>query len=175
MGIHMTLDIFMKAWVEGLNTDEEIRSRLVPFKSFAGGPCVVPGPGPYPRPTFAYDPQGWHSAQGYSAPRLDDRDLIELRITDVSIYTLELKKSVFILKKRKSRDPCISISMDLTSFKSLVTGKHRILWVLSGPSVELKCADGIAHSDWITILEILAKAQEIPEEDVSLWNLVERF
>ncbi len=171
----MTLDIFLKAWVEGLNTDEEIRSRLVPFKSFAGGPCPVPGPGPYPRPTFAYDPQGWYSAKGYAASMLDDRDLIELRITDDSIYTLELKKSVFILKKRKSKDPCISISMDLTSFKSLVTGKHRILWVLSDPSVELKCADGIAHSDWITILEILAKAQELPEEDVSLWNLVERF
>ena len=171
----MTLEIFLKAWVDGLNTDEEIRSRLVPFKSFAGGPCPVPGPGPYPRPTFAYDPYRWHSAKGYSAPKLDDRELIELRIIDGSTYTLELKKSVFVLRKSKSKDPCISISMGLDSFKSLITGKHRILWVLSDPSVELKCADGIAHSDWITILELLAKAQELPEEDISLWNLVERI
>lgn len=168
----MTLEVFMKAWVEGLNTDEEIRSRLLPFKSFAGGPCPVPGPGPYPQPTFAYDPDGWHSAKGYPAPLLNDRDLIELQISGGSTYTLELKASTFILRDGKSKDPCISISMDLTSFKSLVTGKHRILWVLSDPSVELKCATGIAHSDWITILEILAKAQELPEEDLSLWNLV---
>ena len=164
-------DKFLQSWENFLNDDHELKGRIVPFKGFFGGPSPTPGPGPYSRPTPAYDPTGWANAKGYSAPKVDGRDLIELALTPGGfICTISLRKGKFGISKRSAKKPFLSVKMPNDLWRETVQGKHKIIWALSDKRVTVKNESGISMSDWLTILEVLATSQELLEFEPKLWE-----
>jgi len=171
---------FLSEYEKFLNKDEELQRRIKLSDSFTdrdvffGGPCCLPGSGPYPRASIAYDPTNWAKAKGYSKSILDGKELIEIEVPDAFYCVIKLSKGKFEVKKEKAKDPCLAFSMPFKLFKEMVLGKHKIIWALSDKSVRIKsCKQGISLSDWTTILEILVGVQDLAEMNPEMWRFWE--
>ena len=171
----INFDSFLKAWEELLNTDDGLKSRLKPWRTFIGGPTPYPGPGPYPPPNLLYDPSGWTKAKGYKSSILDGKELVEIIVPSKFTFTIKVDKGIFSVKKEKARDPCLSVKMTLQTFKDLMTAKDRVIWCLTDPENEVSYKEGIALSDWTTIFETLVVGQELLERKFQFWEFIEKL
>ena len=166
---------FFGHWAELINKDEELKSRLKPWRTFLGGPTSYAGPGPYPRPIPTHDPTGWTKAKGYPVPHLDGKELIELTVPGVLEYTFALADGVFSVREGNARGtPILRVEMPLNTFKDMILTKQRVIWSLADPRNKVACIwPGVAYSDWITTLELLVIGQELVERNPSMWDLIE--
>jgi hypothetical protein len=166
---------FFEQWDKLLKKDEELKSRLKPWRTFAGGPTSYIGPGPYPRPIPTHDPTCWTKAKGYSKPALDGKDLIELSVPEMFRYTFELREGKFTIRKgAAAQRPVLKVEMPLDTFKEVILTKQRVVWGLADPRNKVECMwPEIGWSDWITVLEILVIGQELVERDPAMWDLIE--
>lgn len=172
----MSIIDYVKRWEDLLKKDQELKRRLKPFPEWHGGPVPYPGEGPYPTPLYGqekFDVSCWAKAKGYSRSILDGRELIEICVPGAFIYTIKLEKGLFSIVEGKAKEPCLGITMPLSLFKELILSRHRIVWALTDERVKLRWIDGVAHSDWITILELLAIGQEAVDKDPKMWDIVE--
>ncbi|MFQ5820921.1 MAG: hypothetical protein ACE5I5_13095 [Candidatus Heimdallarchaeota archaeon] len=165
--------IFVKRWTEFLNEDEELSRRIKPFRTFCGGPCQYPGPGPYPSPCVAFDPTGWSKAEGYASSVLDGKELVELNVPGVSKYVINLKEGKFQIQERETKECCLGVKIPMELLKEIILGRYSLLWVLADERVDVTYMPGLSLSDWTTIFEVLITAQELVETDPELWDIVE--
>jgi hypothetical protein len=56
----------------------------------------------------------------------------------------------------------------------MITTRYRVVWALADDRTKLSWMEGIGHSDWITILEVLVVAQEVVDRYPEMWDLLER-
>ena len=180
----MKWDEFLEEYETFLNRDEELQRRIKlcdDFESrevFFGGPCCLPGSGPYPRASIAYDPTNWATAKGYKRSMLEERELVELEVPDAFHCVIQLKEGKFQIVKRKAKDPCLSCTIPLPLFKETMLGRHKIIWVLCDKSVCVKLCEQqmqIALSDWTTILEVLVCALDLAEMTPRMWEFWENI
>ncbi|MEM2454937.1 MAG: hypothetical protein QXL85_07250 [Candidatus Bathyarchaeia archaeon] len=173
----MNIESFFEQWCELLNKDMELKRRLKPFKTFMGGPLPYIGPGPYPPPIPTHDPTGWTRAKGYAKPNLDNKELIELKVDKLFVYTFELKEGKFIVRAGSANGrPVLRVKMPKDVFKDMILTKQRVIWALADPRNEIECLwPEIGWSDWITVLEILVVGQELVERDPAMWDLIENL
>jgi hypothetical protein len=180
--IQINWDNFLKEYEAFLNKDEELQRRIKLFDDFelrdvffGGRPCL-PGPGPYPRASIAYDPTHWADAKGYNKCMLDGRDLIELNILNAFKCVIQLKEGKFQIVKRKAEDPCLSCRIPIKLFREMILGKHKVIWVLCDKSVQIKTSQKqLGLSDWTTILEILVCAMDLAEMNPKMWRFWENL
>jgi hypothetical protein len=173
-------DLFLDEYEVFLNKDEELQRRINlrdDFESrdvfFGGHPCL-PGPGPYPRASIAYDPTNWENAKGFKRCMLDGRELVELEVPDAFQCIIQLNEGKFQIARKKAEDPCLSCRIPLALFKAMILGRHKIIWVLCDKSVQVEtCKQRMALSDWTTILEILACAGDLAEMNPKIWEFWE--
>lgn len=166
---------FFRLWAELINKDEELKSRLKPWRTFLGGPTSFVGPGPYPRPIATHDPTGWEKAKGYPAPELEGKELIEISVPEKLEYTFGLFEGVFKVRKGGAEGtPVLRVEMPLDTFKNMILTKQRVIWALTDPRNKVECRwPEVAYSDWITTLELLVIGQELVERNPAMWDLVE--
>lgn len=161
----MHLEEFMNKWVDFLNKDEELKRRIKGFKGFCGKPGLRAE-----RAKLLKWPREMGTAC-YPHPgrsMLDGRNLIELNIPEIGVYTIRLKDGKFSVEKGKAENPCLRIEIPLFLLKDTFLSKHRWLWVLADDQVKVKCDKELPHSDWITIFEVLVCAQELLEMDTGI-------
>ncbi|MEM0054268.1 MAG: hypothetical protein QXL89_08805 [Nitrososphaeria archaeon] len=168
------LSQLIKKYQDFLNSDPELKRRLVPYSTFCGGPTPYPGAGPYPPPNLAIDPSGWTKAHGYSKTILLGKELITFKIKDFLTFTVSLDENgIFNIAPKIGVDPILSVEMPLNLFKDMVLGKERVIYALANPQNSVSYKKGIAFSDWITIFEVISALQELIESDPALWQLIE--
>lgn len=175
-------DGFLREYEAFLRKDQELHRRIELCDDFelrdvffGGHPCL-PGSGPYPRASIAYDPTDWAGAKGYKKCMLDGRELVELDVPDAFHCVVQLKKGEFEISRKKAKDPCLFCRIPLELFREMILGKHKVIWVLCDKSVEVKtCKQRIALSDWTTILEILVCAMDLAEMNPSMWEFWENL
>jgi hypothetical protein len=176
----MSLDPFISKWEELLNKDEELKRRLQEFPEWHGGPVPYPGEGPYPPPLYGgpFDPSEWTKKRGYRSTILKGKDLIQITVPDkqLSLVVSLSEDGVFTVKKGvTTKKPCLSIEMPWDLFKDMLTTRYRVVWALADDRTKLSWMEGIGHSDWITILEVLVVAQEVVDRYPEMWDLLERI
>ncbi len=159
-----------------LNSDEGFKRRLKPFPVFMGGPVPYPGPGPYPPPNLVYDPSGWSESKGYNTSRLPGRELVEISVPDFFVLTVGLRKNLdFYVELRKAEKPCLRVEMPFEVFKDMALGKEKVVWSLADEKNKVEYERGIGFSDWITILGVIGKIQELMEFDPDLRGFLENL
>jgi len=167
---------FAKRLEQFLNGDDGFKRRLKPFPVFMGGPVPYPGPGPYPPPNLAYDPFGWSKAKGYKTSILPGRELVELDVPNLFVLTVGLRKDLyFYVELRKAEKPCLRVEMPFEVFKDMALGKEKVIWSLADERNKVEYEEGIGLSDWITILGVIGKIQELMEFDPELRELLEKL
>ncbi len=168
------LDAFTKKLETYLNTDEELKRRLAGFKHFSGVPN-----GHYKRAR----------AQGISAVAravkcypfggkslLEDCELVGIRIAGLkenNTFAVSLRDRKFEIQNADWKSPHLTIALSKELFKKTVLGRYRWLWTIGMEEVKISHSEGLPHSDWVTILEVLVAMQELVEFDKELWQMIE--
>ncbi len=159
-----------------LNADQEL-GRRIRLKDafdtrdvfFGGHPCL-PGSGPYPRASIAYDPSDWASKKGYKECALDGREVIELQIEGAFHATVSLEAGIFKVKATPAKDACLSCAMPLELFKNMVLTKHKVIWALCQKTAKVRTGSlQLGLSDWTTVLEVLACLTDMAEMNPDVW------
>lgn len=157
-------------WVEFMNDDQELKRRLNGFKKFSGVPGFraerarvlgwprAMGTGPYP-----------HGGQSH----LDGKEIVELSVPGIFNYTIVLKNKKFSFNEKKAKDPVLGIEMPLQLMKETLLSKQRWVWAIADPSAKITYMEGIPHSDWVTIFEVLVCFQELSDFHPELKKVVE--
>ena len=103
------------------------------------------------------------------SPSLDGRDVIELKLDhQVVPYTIRLKGSRFDLRAEEAENPCLRLTLSLSSFKRLALTEERIVWSLLDNEHQCTISPDVAWHDFITILEIFVALQELVDDKKNL-------
>jgi hypothetical protein len=165
---------FCKKYQAYLNADGELERRLAGFKHFSGVPD-----GHYKRAR----------AQGISAVAravkcypfggkslLEDCELVGIQIDGLeenNTFAVSLRDRKFEIKNADWKSPHLTITLSKELFKKTVLGRYRWLWTIGMEEVTISHSEGLPHSDWVTILEVLVVMQELVEFDKELWQTIE--
>jgi hypothetical protein len=76
---------------------------------------------------------------------------------------VSLEKGMFTVKNSEWADPHLKLKLPVALFKKVLLGRYRWVWLMGMDEVEVEYSQGLPHSDWITILEILVAMQELLE------------
>lgn len=147
-----------------LKTDEELARRLKGFKTFAGIPD-----GHYARARREGAKALVRAVRCYpfgGTSLLKECDLIGMHIDDAehsARFAVSLTPRGFSVKAGEIGTPHLKVKLSRELFKKALLGRYRWIWLLGMDEVEVHYTDGLPHSDWITILEILVAMQELAE------------
>ena len=170
------LELFTKKLETYLNTDEELTRRLEGFKHFSGVPdrhykrARAQGISAVARAVKCY-PFGGKSLLG-------DCELVGICIDDLAEnnrFTISLKDRKFAIENGDPKEPHLNITLSKELFKKTVLGRYRWLWTIGMEEVQISHSEGLPHSDWVTILEVLVAMQELVEFDKELWQAIENL
>ncbi|MCU0663120.1 MAG: hypothetical protein MUC50_12435 [Myxococcota bacterium] len=159
-----------------LNNDAELHRRLSGFKTFSGIPD-----GHYKRARQAGAPAIARAVRCYpfgGKSQLDGRDLLAFHLKDYPAgpeFRIALADGVFRVSPGKATEPCLRLALPKELFKRALLGRYRWLWLFSQDEVELRYAEDLPHSDWVTVLEVLVAMQELLEFDPDLLRKTEGF
>jgi hypothetical protein len=165
---------FCKKYETYLNADAELQRRLAGFKHFSGVPnghykrARAQGISAVARAVKCY-PFGGKSLLG-------DCELVGIRIDDLkenSSFAISLCDRKFEIKNADWKSPHLTIALSKELFKKTVLGRYRWLWTIGMEEVKISHSEGLPHSDWVTILEVLVAMQELVEFDKELWQTIE--
>ncbi|MEI6125498.1 MAG: hypothetical protein WCQ99_02990 [Pseudomonadota bacterium] len=159
-----------------LNKDRELQRRLRGFKTFAGLPDLhakrarQQGGSALARAVRCY-PFGGTS-------RLGDGELVGICIRDAqesTSFVIARDGALFSVKSGEWTAPPLTLTLSKELFKKTVLGRYRWLWALSMDGVAVTWREGLPHSDWITLLELLVVMQELVECDTELLKKIENW
>ena len=85
------------------------------------------------------------------------------------------QRGKFSIAQGPWKSPHLTISLSKELFKKTVLGRYRWLWTMGMDGVEITYSEGLPHSDWVTILEVLVAMQELVEFDKALWQWIENY
>jgi hypothetical protein len=168
------LDAFTTKLETYLNTDEELQRRLAGFKHFSGVPdghykrARAQGISAVARAVKCY-PFGGKSLLG-------DCEIVGIHIDGLkenNSFAISLKDQKFSIENGDWKNPHLTIALSKELFKKTVLGRYRWLWTIGMEEVKIGHSDGLPHSDWVTILEVLVAMQELVEFDKELWQTIE--
>lgn len=168
---------FLRSYEKFLNADKELERRIALKDAFdtrdvffGGHPCL-PGSGPYPRASIAYDPTRWAAAEGYKECALPGQELVELEVLGAFHVTIALGKAKFKVSEGPAKKPLLSCRMPLELFRDMVLARHKVIWALCQKSAVVRVGDAkLGLSDWTTVLEVLACFTDMAEMDPEVWK-----
>jgi len=172
---------FLRSYEQFLNADQELRRRVRLKDAFdtrdvfyGGHPCL-PGYGPYPRASIAYDPTHWAEAKGHKECALHGKELIELEVSGAFHVTIALASDdTFKLSHGPAGEPLLSCKMPLELFRDMVLARHKVIWALCQKEACVRTgAVQLGLSDWTTVLEVLACLTDMAEMDPEVWTFCE--
>lgn len=161
---------------EYLSNDAELARRLTGFKTFSGLPdghftrAREEGISAVARGVRCY-PFGGKS-------QLEAGEILGVGIQDkgnTSHLVVHLAENTFSIKTTPWDKPLLTITLSKELFVKTLLGRHRWLWTMAMDDVQLTYHEGLPHSDWVTILEILVTMQELVEFKPELWQKIENF
>ncbi|MBI5375851.1 MAG: hypothetical protein HZA77_10480 [Candidatus Schekmanbacteria bacterium] len=159
---------------KALDSDQELIRRLKGFKTFAGTPD-----GHYRRARLEGEKAIARAVRCYpfgGKSHLDGKEIIGINIADGdSSLTVSLKNGKFKVASGKINEPCLSLEIPKEIFKLTILGRYRWLWTIGMDEVNVKYIEGLPHSDWVTIFELLVIMQELNEFDTELRDKIEKL
>ena len=170
------LNEFTRKLEAGLNADEEIQRRLEGFKTFSGAPdghylrARREGSSAVARAVRCY-PFGGESL-------LADCHIAGIAVTGGAAddgFVISVADGTFSVTGAEWKNPCITMTLSRELFRKAVLGRYRWMWLIGTGEVTVTYAEGLPHSDWITILEILVVMQELVEFDTGLLEKFEKW
>ncbi|MFC1669473.1 SCP2 sterol-binding domain-containing protein [Spirochaetota bacterium] len=170
------LNDFNKKLQVFLNNDPELQRRLEGFKHFSGVPnghykrARELGVRAVDRAVRCY-PFGGKSL-------LDKSELVSITINDgkgVNTVLISLKDKKFSVAGKDGKKPHLTLELSTEKFKKAILGRYRWIFLFGMKDVKLEHSQGLPHSDWVTILEVLVAMQELVEFDPDMWKTVESF
>jgi len=165
---------FIKQYEAYLNGDAELQRRLIGFKNFSGLPD-----GHYTRARSQGDSAQVRAVRCYpfgGESLLADCDVISITVKDEQEETgivVTVSDTAFSVASGSAENPRLGLVLSKELFKRTVLGRYRWMWVIGMDEVGVTYAEGLPHSDWVTILEILVAMQELIEFDPELLEKVE--
>ena len=109
---------------------------------------------------------------------IQDGELIGINIPDAdgdSRVLVSMKDKIFRVKSNDWKKPHLTLELSKDLFKKAILGRYRWLFLMGKDEVKITYSDDLPHSDWITLLEILAVMQELAEFDADIWNSIENM
>jgi len=168
------IENFIKQYETYLNKDKELNRRLSGFRTFSGIPD-----GHYRRARQEGNKCPARAVKCYpfgGESHLVDDELVGIELSDShEKFVVSLKGDSFTIKIRDWKNPHLTIRLSKELFRRTVLGRHRWLWVIGMDEVEITHSEGLPHSDWVTILEVLVVMQEAVEFEPELWRQIENL
>ncbi len=168
------LENFVKQYEIYLNNDQELNRRLAGFRTFSGIPD-----GHYTRARQEGIKCPARAVKCYpfgGKSHLSDGELIGIELQDTQQkFVVSLKDNHFTIKSGDWKKPHLTIRLSMELFRRTVLGRHRWVWVMGMDEVEITHSEGLPHSDWVTILEVLVVMQELVEFEPELWKQIENL
>lgn len=155
---------FCQKFESYLNTDQELKRRLEGFATFSGIPD-----GHYTRTRQEGKKALVRAMRCYpfgGTSLLEDCEVIGIEIKRedcIEHCVVSLEKGMFTVKNSEWADPHLKLKLPVALFKKVLLGRYRWVWLMGMDEVEVEYSQGLPHSDWITILEILVAMQELLE------------
>ena len=174
------MDTILSEYIEkfetALNADQELQRRLRGFKTFAGQPD-----GHYIRARQQGSSALARAVKCYpfgGASQLGGGELVGICIRDAqknSPFVIARAGDMFSVRSSDWTAPRLTITLSKELFKKILLGRHRWIWAFSMDGVAVTWCEGLPHSDWITLLELLVIMQELVDSDTELLEKVERW
>jgi len=158
-----------------LNRDEELARRLKGFKTFAGIPD-----GHYARARREGVKALVRAVRCYpfgGKGLIKECDLIGIYLENADYsaqFSISRTQRGFSVTTGTMGTPYLSIKLSRELFKKALLGRYRWIWLLGMNEVVVHYTDGLPHSDWITILEILVAMQELAEFNPDVLKALEQ-
>lgn len=165
---------FIKKYESYLNGDAELKRRLEGFKNFSGVPD-----GHYTRARRQGDSAMVRAVRCYpfgGKSLIGDCDVVSITLKDDQEETgivVSVNGTAFSVTSGTAEAPRLGLVLSKELFQRTVLGRYRWMWVIGMAEVGVTYAEGLPHSDWVTILEILVAMQELIEFDPELLEKVE--